>query len=69
MQILKNLSKCFLSLAESMGKKEFLSMRVADVFHNIDWKYWKEILNYNVPEKYIKKRISYLTYFKLFIEM
>ena len=55
MQILKSLSNYFLSLAEGMGKKEFPSMMVADVFHNIYWKYWKEILNYDVPEKYIKR--------------
>lgn len=35
MQILKSLSNYFLSLAEGMGKKEFPSMMVADVFHNI----------------------------------
>lgn len=34
-------------------------MMVADVFHNIDWKYWKEILNYNVSEKYIKNDIIF----------
>lgn len=34
-------------------------MMAADVFHNIYWNYWKEILNYNVPEKYIEKDIIF----------
>lgn len=59
MQILKSLSNYFLSLAEGMGKKKFPSMMVADVFHNIYWKYWKEVLNYDVPEKCIKKDIIF----------
>lgn len=34
-------------------------MMAADVFHNIYWKYWKETLNNDAPEKHIKKDILF----------